>query len=536
MNLSGAASASASLSIGSIAPVLTPIGELNATAELEFNYTVTAEDINGDTLTFSDNTSLFVINSSTGLINFTPLITDVGDHSINISVSDGSLRDEETITFFVTDICGDAYCSSSESCSSCSTDCGTCPDEEVPSSVGGGGGGSRIPTTVSEEEPIEDVNEGITTETETMSETIWDEIDSSVPVEVPIDSEEIPVIEITFEVTENIAGDAIAGEIINPSLAVSVEESFPEEVGDVDSKVSVDNPAIYSRLEINPGGPLSSAAVESAEIYFTVTKEWLEDNGVTSKYIAMYRFVDGSWTELVTYLTGETSSGYNYVAETPGFSYFTIAETKYEIEEKEILDCSPIFTCSSYEDFCFVGDIQTRNCYDDNGCTIGAVKETRICTTEIGGVDRDEDCTSEFICTDWEPSKCAVGELRERTCYDEHGCVDSILTETRICLEGDEGAISGEAISTKATRFAKDKWMILSLVLFAILVPIVLWRINSFEKDYEISDLHAEIDGHMVHIRTVARTNRRGESADVIEQWDSDVSEDFVLEERKGKV
>jgi hypothetical protein len=68
---------------------------LTAYANGVFTYRVNATDIDsltyeGETLTYTDNTSLFVINSSTGEINFTPTDADVGVHSINITVSDDS--------------------------------------------------------------------------------------------------------------------------------------------------------------------------------------------------------------------------------------------------------------------------------------------------------------------------------------------------------------------------------------------------------------------------------------------------------------
>lgn len=63
-----------------------------ATAPLVFAVNATDDDLDsGDTLTFSDNTSLFNINPSTGVISFTPDSADASatPYSINISVTDG---------------------------------------------------------------------------------------------------------------------------------------------------------------------------------------------------------------------------------------------------------------------------------------------------------------------------------------------------------------------------------------------------------------------------------------------------------------
>lgn len=75
-------------------PVLISIGNKTATEDSAFYYDVNAtdEDLNipGTTeiLYFIDNTTLFDIDPSTGIISFTPNNTDVGIHWINVSVND----------------------------------------------------------------------------------------------------------------------------------------------------------------------------------------------------------------------------------------------------------------------------------------------------------------------------------------------------------------------------------------------------------------------------------------------------------------
>ena len=50
-------------------------------------------------MTYSDNSTFFNINSTTGKISFTPTDAEAGTHKINISVSDGALIDYEIVTF-----------------------------------------------------------------------------------------------------------------------------------------------------------------------------------------------------------------------------------------------------------------------------------------------------------------------------------------------------------------------------------------------------------------------------------------------------
>jgi hypothetical protein len=69
----------------------TNASNLTARQDAPFVYVVNATDpdtINGDTLTFSDNTTLFAINASTGRISFTPNASVLGEHSVNITVTD----------------------------------------------------------------------------------------------------------------------------------------------------------------------------------------------------------------------------------------------------------------------------------------------------------------------------------------------------------------------------------------------------------------------------------------------------------------
>ncbi len=53
-----------------------------------FNYTVFANDSDNHGISFTDNTSLFVIGNTTGKINFIPNITNVGNHSILLILQD----------------------------------------------------------------------------------------------------------------------------------------------------------------------------------------------------------------------------------------------------------------------------------------------------------------------------------------------------------------------------------------------------------------------------------------------------------------
>ncbi len=69
-------------------PVLDPVPDFVINQSSLFIYDVNATDPNNDTLFFGDNSTMFQINSDTGLIYFVPEQEDVGNHSVMIWVMD----------------------------------------------------------------------------------------------------------------------------------------------------------------------------------------------------------------------------------------------------------------------------------------------------------------------------------------------------------------------------------------------------------------------------------------------------------------
>jgi hypothetical protein len=79
------------------APFLNSISNQSATSNQLFTLTVTATDPDNDILTYGDNSTLFNISTSNGVINFTPTEAQEGTYSILVNVSDPSgLVDETT--------------------------------------------------------------------------------------------------------------------------------------------------------------------------------------------------------------------------------------------------------------------------------------------------------------------------------------------------------------------------------------------------------------------------------------------------------
>lgn len=83
-------------------PTITAISAQSATVGSLFTYQVLASDTAGQTLTYSDNTSLFDINQS-GYISFTPVSSQIGTHTVFITVEDdaGCTNNSSNLSFSI---------------------------------------------------------------------------------------------------------------------------------------------------------------------------------------------------------------------------------------------------------------------------------------------------------------------------------------------------------------------------------------------------------------------------------------------------
>jgi len=101
----GKGSVLANLTVNNVndAPELVEVSDQSLTEDQNFVLDMNATDIDpSETLTFGDNASIFDINTTTGVIDFTPTQAMVGSHTVNITVTDsGAAVDTQTIVFTV---------------------------------------------------------------------------------------------------------------------------------------------------------------------------------------------------------------------------------------------------------------------------------------------------------------------------------------------------------------------------------------------------------------------------------------------------
>jgi hypothetical protein len=86
-------------------PTITSTSITTATVAAAYAYNVNATDPDGDTLTYSltTNPTGMTINPTTGVINWTPTSTQLGNHPVTVEVSDGSLSVTQSFTIIVSE-------------------------------------------------------------------------------------------------------------------------------------------------------------------------------------------------------------------------------------------------------------------------------------------------------------------------------------------------------------------------------------------------------------------------------------------------
>ena len=87
---------------------------------------------------------------------------------------------------------------------------------------------------------------------------------------------------------------------------------------------------VFRYLKINKNNINDSDLNGTLKIKFQVTQSWLLANNIEAKNIVLKRFVIDNWNDLKTTLVSTDNKYAYYEAETPGFSYFAIAEKSAE--------------------------------------------------------------------------------------------------------------------------------------------------------------------------------------------------------------
>lgn len=180
--------------------------------------------------------------------------------------------------------CGDNFCSSLESCSLCSLDCGICQPPIIDGGGGGGGGGGSG-------------GGGGGSSTKTLEN-------------ITVSYSNFDIFRVFIDFTNR--------KTVSSQTTLSLDTS--EIITTTNLPVG---PVVYKAFNIKPTNFLNSE-VQLAKIEFRVDKNWIKANNIDVDSIKLYRLVDTSWTPIYTVRLDETSYVYHYAAETKGFSIFAI--------------------------------------------------------------------------------------------------------------------------------------------------------------------------------------------------------------------
>jgi len=91
---------------------------------------------------------------------------------------------------------------------------------------------------------------------------------------------------------------------------------------------------VYNNLNLWVGnaGWATKRNIADATVVFKVEKSWITENNIDESSIALYRYSDDTWYELVTMKIAEDANSLQFEAETPGFSAFAVTGKELERE------------------------------------------------------------------------------------------------------------------------------------------------------------------------------------------------------------
>lgn len=125
----------------------------------------------------------------------------------------------------------------------------------------------------------------------------------SIQVDAGVESE--PIVIRTIRVTTTQAGDL--------DMTVSVGDTSG-------SKPAVDDALGY----VNVSHSMPATAFTDATFVFTVERSALASRGLSPENLSLYRFHDGTWTELPTRVVGAVGDRLRFRADSPGLSLFAV--------------------------------------------------------------------------------------------------------------------------------------------------------------------------------------------------------------------
>lgn len=118
------------------------------------------------------------------------------------------------------------------------------------------------------------------------------------------------------------------------------------ELAEKPRNINSPNNIVHKYFEINISD--HDYEVINFEIWFSVPIRFFQNYNITSQDIVLLRYNDERWAELDTLFVSNESGNYNYKAYAPGFSYFAVAARNAQILDNSNYADTPQYTKPSY--------------------------------------------------------------------------------------------------------------------------------------------------------------------------------------------
>ncbi len=283
--------------------------------------------------------------------------------------------------------CGDTTCDSSESCSSCSLDCGACPVTSTSSSSSSGGGGGSS-------------GGGGSTSVSNKTSYFIDKITAGVVSKIKnsINNSGLNSIEITTNI--NVLSADIGLEKLNTNPVLAVPQG-----------------SVYRYLSVTHS--ISENKFTKVSFNFSIEKSWIESNSIDMTKVYLQRYESEQWKKYSATQTDENTTHIMYQSDVPGLSNFAISgdQKQSQITQESIkqIECS-----------------EGKRCYDSSiqSCTDSKWAVDKTCP--YGCEESLYNGTKYYSCK----SKPVIGVIADNT-TDIQSCIEGGIrcntNHTEIC-------------------------------------------------------------------------------------------------------
>lgn len=351
------------------APVINPVTNYTQEENSVLNIALTAIDSDGDTLTFSTNSSLGIVRGNTFIC--TPGYSDSGLHDILFTVSDGSLTNSTTATITVNDVNmppkinqmfplevseGDTLNFSLAVEDIDVNNVFTYSALNLPSGSNFDGSTGQFTWTPSSDQQGTysvsfHVNDGDADDYETVSITVTEPSSSTSSTSSAsssggggggggsmntgeefenIDLKDYKIKYVNKDMESLFEFDEPANSIMSVGFVSRLNGGQTKAVVEMLKETSTlvkKAPAgeVYKNLNIWVGdSKFPSDMISNVVIKFKVERPWVISNDYDSKLVKLYRYSNGMWNSLETSEIDEDEDYFYYEASSPGFSPFAI--------------------------------------------------------------------------------------------------------------------------------------------------------------------------------------------------------------------